>query len=243
MAVMQATNVRQEIYGSDTVRAALRELFFNKCAYCESLLVGGELDVDHYRPKAGVAGIPDHCGYYWLAYVWDNLLASCIFCNRLRKEPATWQSRTRGETAGKGNQFPIADERKRAWSPSDDVSLEDAMIVNPTTDEPAEHIGFDPLGHAIPLTKKGEASIEIFGLNARSLYTQRAALIDDVSCLLQEKAEVEVDPAAVDRSRRIGRINRRICRRIDASRPYVAAGHAVLSDPAAFGMIPPTVGG
>ena len=76
------------------MRSALRELFVNKCAYCESSLVGGDMDVEHYRPKGGVSEVPDHSGYYWLAYDWENLVASCSFCNRLRREPAMWPSKS-----------------------------------------------------------------------------------------------------------------------------------------------------
>ncbi len=45
-----------------------------KCAYCEthtSVVAFG--DVEHYRPKSK---------YWWLAYVYDNYLASCSVCNQ-----------------------------------------------------------------------------------------------------------------------------------------------------------------
>lgn len=44
-----------------------------KCAYCEtptSVVAFG--DVEHYRPKSK---------YWWLAYCYDNYLASCQICN------------------------------------------------------------------------------------------------------------------------------------------------------------------
>jgi uncharacterized protein (TIGR02646 family) len=48
-----------------------------KCAYCEtptSVIAFG--DVEHYRPKSI---------YWWLAYVYDNYLASCALCNQKYK--------------------------------------------------------------------------------------------------------------------------------------------------------------
>jgi len=48
-----------------------------KCAYCEtptSVIAFG--DVEHYRPKSV---------YWWLAYVYDNYLASCTLCNQKYK--------------------------------------------------------------------------------------------------------------------------------------------------------------
>ena len=160
---------RPDIYGSDSVRSALKELLFSKCAYCESSVVGGDMDVEHYRPKAGISEVSEHCGYYLLAYDWNNLLGSCPFCNRLRSERAMWPSKSRGGTSGKGSAFPLMHEQFRAWSPDDDVSLEYPLIINPAIDDPVDHIAYDPLGHAIGLTKKGETSIRILGLNARRL--------------------------------------------------------------------------
>jgi len=46
----------------------------NKCAYCESDVTTVSFgDVEHYRPKSV---------YWWLAYVYDNYLASCAICNQ-----------------------------------------------------------------------------------------------------------------------------------------------------------------
>ncbi|WP_373488707.1 hypothetical protein [Blastomonas sp.] len=45
-----------------------------KCAYCETSMVAVAFgDVEHYRPKSV---------YWWLAYVYDNYLASCAICNQ-----------------------------------------------------------------------------------------------------------------------------------------------------------------
>ena len=45
-----------------------------KCAYCESTTTESmHGDVEHYRPKSK---------YWWLAYVYDNYLASCQLCNQ-----------------------------------------------------------------------------------------------------------------------------------------------------------------
>ncbi|MCF3640626.1 hypothetical protein LXM94_11685 [Rhizobium sp. TRM95111] len=50
---------------------------FDKCAYCETATkVVAFGDVEHYRPKSV---------YWWLAYVYDNYLASCAVCNQLFK--------------------------------------------------------------------------------------------------------------------------------------------------------------
>ena len=49
-----------------------------KCAYCESpTTVISYGDVEHYRPKSK---------YWWLAYCYDNYLASCTLCNQKYKK-------------------------------------------------------------------------------------------------------------------------------------------------------------
>ena len=75
------------------VREKLNELYFLKCAYCETLC---KAEIEHYRPKRGVTEDTSHNGYYWLCYEWSNLVPSCRYCN------------TEG---GKGNQFPIKGTR------------------------------------------------------------------------------------------------------------------------------------
>ncbi|WP_323769908.1 hypothetical protein [Antarctobacter sp.] len=48
-----------------------------KCAYCETQVTTTYYgDVEHYRPKKV---------YWWLAYVYDNYLASCAICNQRYK--------------------------------------------------------------------------------------------------------------------------------------------------------------
>lgn len=64
---------------SVTKKQLLRETN-DKCAYCESHTTAVAFgDVEHYRPKSI---------YWWLAYVYDNYLASCAICNRQFKSNA-----------------------------------------------------------------------------------------------------------------------------------------------------------
>lgn len=58
---------------SDTKEQLLSETH-GKCAYCETSMAAVAFgDVEHYRPKSI---------YWWLAYVYDNYLASCAICNQ-----------------------------------------------------------------------------------------------------------------------------------------------------------------
>lgn len=97
------------VYKTDGVRKRLDELFHGKCAYCESFYAStAPVDVEHYRPKGAVHEDAAHQGYWWLGMDWDNLLPSCIDCNRKRKQMMpklsakllTLQEGTRGFSQG-----------------------------------------------------------------------------------------------------------------------------------------------
>jgi hypothetical protein len=156
----------------------LNKLFNGKCAYCETKISSNQPgDVEHFRPKGRVVddkfkpirlhhqqkGEIDHPGYFWLAYEWNNLLPSCIDCNRYRKHgdgPDTG--------AGKADRFPV--ENYRACSPGDEAN-EIALLVDPSDHEPSRrpevHLEFKTNGGIRAKTKTGEITLKIFGLNRR----------------------------------------------------------------------------
>ncbi|MDX1970100.1 MAG: hypothetical protein SFV23_23200 [Planctomycetaceae bacterium] len=75
-----------------------------KCAYCEaptSVVAFG--DVEHYRPKSI---------YWWLAYNYENYLASCALCNEKFKK----------------DEFPIKNSSKRLKGPKVTAATTDAKI-------------------------------------------------------------------------------------------------------------------
>lgn len=244
-------------YKEDAVRDALEEMFARKCAYCESAYdIVQPVDIEHFRPKNAVEGVDNHRGYWWLAMDWENLLPSCIDCNRRRdqKLPARL-----GETllemthqrmliaaAGKRAIFPVEDEAKR-WTCRDDQLADDGseegrLLLDPTRDDPADHLafcvdstdagglvyarpssqggpGFIPEAGAAPsalseaadsagASRKGAASIHIYGLNRNGLVQARIRLMRDIEFLynlvfsltelvddLQDRLAVEGDDA------------------------------------------------
>jgi uncharacterized protein (TIGR02646 family) len=132
-------------YKAQEVKNRLEELFYGKCAYCESLYANqAPVDVEHYRPKGAVEG-EAHSGYWWFAMEWTNLLPSCIDCNRRRKQmtPVVTGDLNvlyRQMLTGKQNSFPIAGIR--ATDETADVVAEDALLLDPTRDAPSEHFEF-----------------------------------------------------------------------------------------------------
>lgn len=165
------------------------ELFRKKCAYCETPISDGELD--HFRPKSeatqwsmarsgsGVRGLSVPDAYWWLAYEWSNIYLSCTVCSRSKK-----------------NLFPVGKERATAplkeQSPRQQkaaLAREQALLLDPCLDDPADFFDYDPDGYirsralamarpakkmsAAQLTDRAQATIEIFGLNRKSLVEER----------------------------------------------------------------------
>ena len=174
-------SIDYKMYKDDSVKSLLVELFDGKCAYCESFYSSTQpMDVEHYRPKGAVDGDDEHLGYYWLAATWENLLPSCIDCNRKRGHFDVLEDGNR--KLGKMDRFPVAGTRARG--PGDDLDLEHALLVDPTVDDPERIFRFDrEFGVVVPRFKSGKkhdravASIEIYGLNRSGLVTDRLHII------------------------------------------------------------------
>lgn len=102
-------------YSDVQVRKSLKQMFKDKCAYCESKIThiySG--DIEHFRPKGGYgdANPITKPGYYWLAADWDNLLLACPFCNQTNTHEIQVDGSVAEIVLGKLNQFPLLTDRK-----------------------------------------------------------------------------------------------------------------------------------
>ena len=147
-------------YSKTAVKNVLMTMHSAKCYYCETKLYSpAYLHVEHFRPKGAVRQNPrdsqEFPGYYWLAYSWENLLLACAECN----------------TSHKGTLFPLEYPTQRARSHNDDLAKERPLFVNPSEENPRDHICFQddaPIGK----TNRGWRTIEGLGLD-RSLVTEQ----------------------------------------------------------------------
>jgi uncharacterized protein (TIGR02646 family) len=165
-------------YKERSVKQTLEQLFGGKCAYCELTYEGASpADVEHWRPKAAVLTgdnkrLPR--GYYWLASEWTNLLPSCPRCNREEMHSIDGTMKK----VGKANKFPLADEAGRATSP-EMVAKEQPLLLDPCVDSPEEHLEFFETENEKGLLRakshsvRGQASIDIYGLNRPGLVQER----------------------------------------------------------------------
>lgn len=191
-------------YKEDDVRHALEALFHGKCAYCETRYdVGAPVDIEHFRPKGEVADVPGHRGYWWLAADWENLLPSCIDCNRRRYQPTpeTLTSQTgilerqrqrgfRSILTGKDSCFPISGVRMATAPPQGQlasaITMERALLLNPCTDVPSEHLQFhidraNPLGLVFAIPEPGEAPAALPILSEKALDIEQEARAAGIS--------------------------------------------------------------
>jgi uncharacterized protein (TIGR02646 family) len=153
----------RNIYADPSVKAALYGAHHGKCCYCEMKYAPAYLHVEHFRPKSGIRQRrnqkDDHPGYYWLAYVWENLLLACHQCNSVQKKTL----------------FPLANPSVRpagALSHHYDISLEEPLLIDPATDEPRDHIQFEgssPKG----LTPHGRTTIRELGLRKSTIAREK----------------------------------------------------------------------
>lgn len=171
-------------YKRQPVRDALTSLFGPKCAYCEFRYSGGApMEIEHYRPKGGYideGGVLRKPGYYWLAADWDNLLPSCVDCNRERKQVyrALDGQMIKGKS-GKANHFPVLTGTVRATAP-EGIGAERPLLLNPCRDHPEQHLLFLADGFVEPAMTpeeascpKGRATIQVYGLSRDGLVAER----------------------------------------------------------------------
>ncbi|MBD9486273.1 hypothetical protein [Ensifer sp. ENS11] len=210
-------------YRRPDVKMALEIMFDAKCAYCEArFMADSDGGVEHYRPKGRLV-VENHPGYWWLAAQWQNLLATCQHCNEIRGQIIVTPGMSMEEatrlhretlvkpTHGKGSQFPIRGKRRLPMSHA--LNLEDALLINPTTQDPKKHLYFPPdtgISLAVPhktLTgpdEYGLATINVTALNRYQLVRERTVLLMDLRKHVLDlersidEAETAPDQAAKD---------------------------------------------
>lgn len=164
-------------YSDLRIRMELKKTF-GKCAYCESkYLHTADSDIEHFRPKGRVnEKDPKTPGYYWLANDWDNLLLSCQHCNQKRIHDLDGDDKAIG--AGKLDQFPLSDEKKRVSKHGESLEEEEKvrLLINPAApgDFPEEHFEYElTKGAMVGITNMGKTSIEVYALRRKELVDER----------------------------------------------------------------------
>jgi uncharacterized protein (TIGR02646 family) len=163
-----------DIYGHVSVKAALRAMQHDKCAFCESKVSHVAYgDVEHFRPKAGFRQHPGDAlgrpGYYWLAYEWTNLFFACQLCNQRFKR----------------NRFPLQDPLRRALNHRQNLAAEQPVFIDPSAEGPAAFIAFrGEVVYGKDAEGRGESTWQALGLNRAELVERRRDRLDLIGSLL-----------------------------------------------------------
>ena len=187
------------VYKHSDVKDALNKLFHFKCAYCGSKFgPTAPVDIEHFRPKSAVEradGTLLKPGYYWLAADWDNLLPSCIDCNRARYHAHAGEDDP--ELSGKANLFPIENDQRSDLDPGAEVG-EKRLLIHPCRDTVAKFLKYYTDAPGViaeaALTsnssrRKTKHSIDVYGLNRFLLAGARGDQFTRVKCQVQYVAK------------------------------------------------------
>jgi len=161
---------KKNAFSDKSVLNKLKEIYRNKCAFCEQK--SETLYIDHYRPKAKVKEDATHSGYYWLENEWSNLLPVCAECNTIKGANFPINGKQVKEK-------PLNKENNRA--DSELLLSEQPVIIHPEVDTPENHFYYDKSGIAYGNTGRGQKNINILNLNRQFLIQKRKSVIDTVN--------------------------------------------------------------
>lgn len=152
------------VLDSSELRDALAKLFEGTCAFCETSLTQGGLNIEHYRPWDGAdrgEGGVDFRHYCWLALDWSNLYPACDACQRAKR-----------------NLFPVYDMHYGQEDPRNyPVEGEGPLLLDPCKDAPAAHLRVESGGELSGIDERGTATIEVLALNRRQLIEARSNIL------------------------------------------------------------------
>jgi uncharacterized protein (TIGR02646 family) len=137
---------------------SLREMFANKCAYCESKLDKNlNNKLSFFRPPQEAIQEDDTVSlkhYWWLSWEWPNLYLACPECIQM-----------------KGRKFPTKSLRAEPETKWPELQAEEPLLLDPCLDNPSQHLIFEESGMIVSKegSERGNVTIEVLELNRESL--------------------------------------------------------------------------
>jgi uncharacterized protein (TIGR02646 family) len=212
----------ESLYRATDVVDALRRLFRDKCAYCETAIGHGEETVEHFRPRSfarGLDGAEARDYYVWLALEWENLLLTCSTCAK-----------------AKGSLFPVEGGRARVRATLDEVlATEVAELLDPARDDPWNEIRMTTDGFCRPLRRRGEVTVAVLELNRERLVERRVMDLRELRASLPEVLREGIDerlsllfhPSREFVGSRLDTLHRALVRWVPTSTRVPAARHSL----------------
>lgn len=166
------------LVNNPAVVEALVGVFEGLCGFCQTALTDENVRVHRWRPAQGAVSVSGETSsehYYWLAYEWNNLYASCQRC-----------------TDAKGQKFPTSGPRVRVGASGDELLDERPLLLDPCADDAEQVLIYQPNGRVSARDQRGWTTIEVFALNRYDLIEGRRRVVED-SLLLAQKISRALD--------------------------------------------------
>lgn len=156
-----------------TVKNSLKELYHNKCAYCESSLYNAHGHIEHYRPKkaSNLTRCDSSKGYYWLAFSWDNLIPCCEICNGF-KSNCFDTINAKIDFEQKDSSFESLHKSLREYN-----KKEEPKLLHPEIDRFENSICFRKKGQLLSKNRKVRYTLRVCKLNRINLREEREKII------------------------------------------------------------------
>jgi len=114
----------------------------------------------------------------------DDQNEKCCFCEKGREHVHEVEHFRPKKAVRQRKRDPLCGPNSRAQSHTDELEAEEPLLVQPDKEAPADHIAFRE--HvAIPLTDRGERTIDVCGLNRDQLRSDRREAFEMISQLLR----------------------------------------------------------
>jgi hypothetical protein len=184
----------------------LETLSYGKCFYTEIKIDESWPEIDHYRPKGGIAGKDlkgeVHEGYWWVAFSATNFRYSCKIAN-----------------LAKVDRFPLAADGVRTSAENNVFDDEKALLLDPANADDVKLINFDEMGKAEPHPQKCQSgsfeyervqvSIECYALNNEKIKKKRGDLCTKAKTIAEDVLELE-EQASLTKTERKQLIQKKI---------------------------------
>lgn len=171
-------------YKIEDIRQGLKDIYYNKCAYCEQKVE--QYHVEHYRPKKE---------YYWLAFSWDNLIMACSFCNE-HKGINFELSGTKVSFVNNASNIKFINSSSLGYD-----TKELPKMVNPEVTDPKGLIKFDKKGKIDSDDIRFSYTIEKCKVDRKYLNDSRRKVLDDfrsnIKAELQNLDSLEEQEASI----------------------------------------------
>jgi len=156
-----------------SLKWTLKQIYHEKCAFCESYIKNNFGDIEHFRPKNSSDKKTEKCdkshSYYWLAFSWDNLLPCCSRCNGKKSNCFD----IKGKRV-KYEKEELADLHNKIEQYNKD---EEPKLLHPEYDSFESDIRFSKYGEIESKNERVNYTVKICDLNREKLKDSRKTIV------------------------------------------------------------------